>query len=171
MQELIPVDVQQIIENLKAEGKTRKVLWQDSESLAFLSSGRKERKDFHVDPSDEITLQLSGVQHLVYLAADGKQQTATLRAGQMLLCPAGVPHSPRVEENAWFIVLERQRKVGERDQFIWFCDKCGEKVYEVSVTVGDYRDDPVAQVHRQFYSDETLRTCRNCGTTIPPPAR
>ena len=50
MKELIPIDLKGIIEEVKAEGKGRRVLWQDSESIAFLSSGRKERWDFHIRP-------------------------------------------------------------------------------------------------------------------------
>jgi 3-hydroxyanthranilate 3,4-dioxygenase len=169
MDQLIPIDLKNIIERVKAEGKGRTVLWQDSESLAFLSSGRRERKDFHIDPSDEVTLQLSGVQRLVYLTPEGKQQTAVIEAGQMLLCPSGVPHSPRVEEDSWFIVFERKRKAGEKDQFMWLCEKCGNKVYEVSVEVGDYRQDPVSQVHQKFYGDESLRVCKQCGAVIPVP--
>ena len=169
MDKLIPIDLQEIIAQVKAEGAGRRVLWQDSESLAFLSSGRKERRDFHIDPSDEVTLQLSGVQNLVYITRDGKKETAVIKAGQMLLCPGGVPHSPRVDENSWFIVFERKRKTAEKDQFLWFCDQCGGKVYEASVEVGDYRQDPVAQVHQKFYGDEQLRTCRNCGALVPVP--
>ena len=97
MKELIPIDLKDVIEEVKAEGKTRRVLWQDSESIAFLSSGRKERWDFHIDPADEVTLQLTGVQHLVYRTPEGTEQTADIKAGQILLCPAGVPHSPRLE--------------------------------------------------------------------------
>ena len=171
MNPLIPIDLKDIVESVKAEGKGRRVLWQDSESLAFLSSGRRERKDFHVDPSDEVTLQLSGVQNLVYITPEGKQQTAVIKAGQMLLCPGGVPHSPRVEENSWFIVFERRRKTGEQDHFMWYCDKCGNKIYEVSVTVGDYRQDPVSQVHQMFYGDENSRTCKACGYVLPLPPR
>jgi len=171
MEQLIPIDLKETVENVKTEGKGRRVLWQDSESLAFLSSGRRERKDFHTDPSDEVTLQLSGVQNLVYLTPEGKQQTAVIKAGQMLLCPAGVPHSPRVEEDSWFIVFERKRKAGEKDQFMWICENCGDKVFEVSVEVGDYRQDPVSQVHRKFYGDQSLRTCKKCATVIPAPDR
>ena len=169
MEPLVAIDLTEIVESVKAARKGRRVLWQDSESLAFLSSGRKERKDFHIDPSDEVTLQLSGTQNLAYITPDGKQQMAVIKAGQMLLCPGGVPHSPRVEANSWFIVFERKRKTGERDHFIWFCDSCGEKVYEVAVEVGDYREDPVSQVHQQFYGDAALRTCKRCGTVIPVP--
>jgi len=171
MKELIPIDLDEIVENVKAEGKGRRVLWQDSESIAFLSSGRKERRDFHIDPADEVTLQLSGVQNLVHRAPDGREHTAVIKAGQLLLCPGGVPHSPRVEENSWFIVFERKRRPGEIDRFIWFCDQCGEKIYEVTAEVGDYRHDPVSQVHHTFYHDESLRTCRKCGWVVPLPPK
>ena len=113
MKELIPIDLTGVIEDVKAEGKSRRVLWQDSESIAFLSSGRKERWDFHIDPADEVTLQLTGTQHLVYRTPDGQEQTADIKAGQILLCPAGVPHSPRLEPISWFIVFERKRRAGE----------------------------------------------------------
>jgi 3-hydroxyanthranilate 3,4-dioxygenase len=169
MKELIPIDLTAIVGVTTDAGKTRRVLWQDSESLAFLSSGRKDRRDFHTDPSDEVTLQLSGVQHLVYRTPEGEEKTAIIKAGQMLLCPAGVPHSPRVEENSWFVVFERKRRPGEKDRFEWFCDRCGERVYEVVVEVGDYRLDPVGAVHREFYADQELRTCRACGGVVPVP--
>jgi 3-hydroxyanthranilate 3,4-dioxygenase len=169
MEKLVPIDLTGVIEEVKAEGKTRRVLWQDSESIAFLSSGRKERWDFHIDPADEVTLQLTGVQHLVYRDEAGKERTADIKAGQILLCPAGVPHSPRLEPDSWFIVFERKRKAGEIDYFKWFCNNCGEKVYETSAEVGDYRADPVGQVYQKFSSDEKLRTCKNCGTRVPVP--
>jgi 3-hydroxyanthranilate 3,4-dioxygenase len=171
MEKLIPVDLSGVIEEVKAQGKTRRVLWQDSESIAFLSSGRKERWDFHIDPADEVTLQLTGVQNLVYRDEAGKEQTAVIKAGQILLCPAGVPHSPRLEPDSWFIVFERKRRPGEIDHFKWFCNQCGEKVYETSTEVGDYRADPVGQVYQKFSSDEKLRTCKNCGTVVLAPPK
>lgn len=169
MKELTTIDLSTIIEATKAQGQGRQVLWQDSESLAFLSRGRKGRLDFHVDPSDEVTLQLSGEQHLHYITPEGERRVAVIRPGQMLLCPGGVPHSPRVSEDSWFIVFERKRRPAEKDSFMWFCQSCGEKVYEVEVAVGDYRADPVSQVHKIFYSDESLRTCKRCGALVPAP--
>ncbi|MGH7775193.1 MAG: 3-hydroxyanthranilate 3,4-dioxygenase [Candidatus Binatia bacterium] len=169
MKELTPIDLKEIIEATKAEGKGRRILWQDSESIAFLSRGRKQRLDFHIDPSDEVTLQLSGEQRLHYITPEGEQRVAVINAGQIVLCPGGVPHSPRVLEDSWFIVFERKRRDGEQDRFLWFCDHCGEKVHEIVVTVGDYSQDPVSQVHKQFYADESMRTCRRCGAVIPTP--
>ena len=88
MKELIPIDLKGVVEDVKAEGKTRRVLWQDSESIAFLSSGRKERWDFHIDPADEVTLKLTGAQNVVYRDEAGKEHTAVIKAGQILLCQA-----------------------------------------------------------------------------------
>ena len=85
MKELIPIEINSVIEEVKKQGQGRRVLWQDSESIAFLSSGRKERWDFHIDPADEVTLQLSGVQNLVYRDEAGTEHTAKIKAGQILL--------------------------------------------------------------------------------------
>jgi len=133
MKDLIAVDIDESIRGVRDAGKGRRVLWQDSESIAFLSRGRKLRTDFHVDPSDEVTLQIAGEQRLHYLTPEGEEKVALIRPGQMLLCPGGVPHSPRVTEDAWFIVIERKRRGGEQDRFLWRCAGCGEHVYEVAV--------------------------------------
>ena len=169
MKELTAVDLTDAIRAIQGEGRGRQVLWQDSESIAFLSRGRRMRNDFHIDPSDEVTLQLAGEQRLHYMTPEGEQKVALIRPGQLLLCPGGVPHSPRVTEDAWFVVFERKRRANEEDRFLWFCDRCGEKVYEVAVQVGDYSQDPVSRVHERFYGDEALRTCKKCGTVVPRP--
>ncbi len=169
MKALERIDIQALMEKTAAEGRGRAVVWQDSESIAFLSRGRKRRMDFHVDPSDEVTLVLKGEQRLHCLTEDGREKVVVMGPGQMTLCPGGVPHSPRVEDDTWFLVFERVRRSGERDRFMWFCETCGKKVYEVEVTVDNYGDDPVGQVHRAFYGDERLRTCTDCGSVIPAP--
>ncbi|OGQ83267.1 MAG: hypothetical protein A3F90_10965 [Deltaproteobacteria bacterium RIFCSPLOWO2_12_FULL_60_19] len=169
MKDLIAVDLNGAIENVRSAGKGRSILWQDSESIAFLSRGRKMRRDFHIDPSDEVTLQLAGEQRLHYKTPEGEEKIALIQPGQALLCPGGVPHSPRVTEDAWFVVFERKRRPGEEDRFLWFCETCGEKVYDVAAYVGDYSLDPVSKVHERFYGDESLRTCKKCGTVVACP--
>ncbi len=170
MKELIPVDLNEKIDAIGKKGRDRQVLWQDSESIAFLSRGRKQRRDFHIDPSDEVTLQLKGEQHLHYITPEGESKVAVIRHGQVLLCPGGTPHSPRVSEDAWFVVFERKRQAEEQDRFMWFCEKCSEKVHEVAVNVGDYSKDQVSEVHDRFYGDESLRTCKSCGAIVPRPS-
>src|SRR3954447_2194969 len=116
MTDLTAVDLDAAVRGVGAAGTGRRVLWQDSESIAFLSRGRKLRADFHIDPSDKVTLQIAGEQRLHYLTPEGEEKVALIRPGQMLLCPGGVPHSPRVGEDAWFVVIERKRRTGEQDR-------------------------------------------------------
>ena len=97
MKPMETIDIEALIERTGAEGKGRAVVWQDSESIAFLSRGRKRRMDFHVDPSDEVTLVLKGEQRLHCLTHDGNEKVVIMGPGQMTLCPGGVPHSPRVD--------------------------------------------------------------------------
>ena len=169
MKDLFAIDLEDAIRSVRDAGKGRRVLWQDSESIAFLSRGRKMSTHCHVDPSDEVTLQLAGEQLLHYITPEGERKIAAMRPGQLLLCLGGVAYSPRVTEDAWFVVIERKRRAGEQDRFLWLCERCGEKVYEVAVEVGDYSQDPVSRVHERFYGDESLRTCKKCGAVVPRP--
>src|SRR5262245_63036155 len=95
MEKLVPIDVKGVIDDVKAEGKGRRVLWQDSESIAFLSSGRKERWDFHIDPADEVTLQLTRVQQLDYREEPSKKKHANRQAQHILHYPDSPIPTPR----------------------------------------------------------------------------
>ena len=95
----------------------------------------------------------------------------TSKPGRSCSAPPACRIHRRLEADSWFIVFERKRKADEIDYFEWFCNQCGEKVYETSATVGDYRADPVGQVYQTFSSDEKLRTCKKCGTIIPAPPK
>ena len=170
MKELIPIDLKEIVENVKAEGKGRRVLWQDSESIAFLSSGRKERRDFHIDPADEVTLQLSGVQNLVYRTPDGREQTAVHQSRPNAALPRR--RAAFAAARRRFLVHCLRAQAPDPEKSITsngFATSAARKIYETTAEVGDYRADPVGQVYQKFSSDEKLRTCKNCGTVVPVP--
>src|SRR6266511_510250 len=50
-----------------------KVIWEDSQFTAMIIHGPNARRDFHVDPSDEIFYMLKGDMVLEYMH-DGKRQ-------------------------------------------------------------------------------------------------
>ena len=85
MKALETIDLEKLMDKTAEEGKGRTIVWQDSESIAFLSRGRKRRMDFHVDPSDEVTLQLKGEQRLHYLTPEGDKKVVVLvvRVGEL----------------------------------------------------------------------------------------
>ena len=57
-----------------------KVIWEDSQYTAMVVKGPNARRDFHIDPSDEIFFQLRG--DIVQLAQGGVQRRRLARPGR-----------------------------------------------------------------------------------------
>ena len=143
----------------------RRVIWQNSDFIAFVTRGPNRRKDYHINPGDEIFYQLEGQLNLHYLADENKPQLAVLNAGDLFLLPGKIPHSPRRREGSWTFVVERIRKPEEIDRFIWPCENCGHKLYETTVRFDD-PGDAVANATKAIKADVKLATCRNCGDVL-----
>jgi len=159
-------NLKQWIEENRKDWGQRRVIWQDSDFIAFVTRGPNSRKDFHIDPGDEMFYQLEGELNLHYVVApDNKREIAVLKAGELFLLPAGVPHSPRRGEGSWTFVVERKRRPGEEDLFVWFCEKCGNRLYETAVRFDDPTD-AVKLATDRMRSDRKLRTCAQCGETL-----
>jgi 3-hydroxyanthranilate 3,4-dioxygenase len=157
-------NLKQWIEENRGNWGQRRVIWEDSDFIVFVTRGPNSRKDFHIDPGDEIFYQLEGELNLHHM--DGKNhQVTVLKPGELFLLPAGVPHSPRRGEGSWTFVVERKRRPDERDLFVWFCEGCGEKLYETSVRFDD-PSDAVKIATDTIRSDIKLRTCRTCGEVL-----
>jgi 3-hydroxyanthranilate 3,4-dioxygenase len=143
----------------------RRVIWDDSDFIAFVTRGPNSRKDFHIDPGDEIFYQLEGELNLHLMNSQGKHEIALIKAGEMFLLPALVPHSPRRGEGSWTLVVERRRQPYEADRFVWFCEKCANPLHETTVRFDD-PSDAVKQATDRIRSDEKLRTCGQCGQVL-----
>lgn len=156
------LDLGRIMESIARASRPINVLWQTDDSIAFVARGRKGRSEFHVDPSDEVMYMLKGDMALHYRTPEGEEKVATIREGEILHCPAGTPHSPRFAPDSYVLVLERKRRPGEDDRFLWYCPACGAPLYEAVRQVGDWRDDPVSEVYADFYGAESHRTCGKC---------
>ena len=142
----------------------RRVIWQDSDFIAFVTRGPNRRKDYHINPGDEIFYQLEGELNLHYLK-DNQHELAVLKAGDVLLMPKHTPHSPRRADGSWTYVVERTRSKEEMDKFIWPCEKCGNNLYATEVRF----DDPGEAVKRatdSLRSDAKLATCKYCGEIL-----
>jgi len=140
-----------------------KVIWEDSEFIVFVSGGNS-RNDFHINPGDEVFLQVEGDVR-VDLQIDGERVINPLREGEMLFIPALVPHAPRRPEGTYGLVVERKRKPGELDGFAWHCENCNAKIHSVEFQLQDI----VAQFAKkleEFDADEAARTCKQCGQVL-----
>jgi 3-hydroxyanthranilate 3,4-dioxygenase len=158
----------------KAQQLVRKVLWDDSDYVTFLTSGDTTGELFHINPGDEIFYQIEGELYFYYVTANLKRELMVVRPGELFLLPANVPHAPkRPHEPCWTVVVERKRRPGESDRFAWFCEQCNHKVYEVDAGSKGPTDAAVGSVppfiekgRKDLLSNEKLRTCKNCGTVL-----
>lgn len=102
---------------------------------------------------------------------DGKKVDVPIKEGEIFLLPPKVPHSPQRPENTVGLVIERTRSSTEDDGCIWFCENCGEKVYDEYFHLDKPSDivNKLRGVMEKFHGSEELRTCKNCGAIMQPP--
>ncbi len=140
----------------------RRTIWEDSDFIAFVTCGPNSRTDFHINPGDEIFYQLEGELNLHYMTSEQKPEVAVIKEGELFLLPALVPHSPRRGEGSWTFVIERKRRPDEQDRFVWFCERCGTKLYETAVRFHD-PSEAVKKANDSMKANKELLTCPQCG--------
>ena len=91
-----------------------------------------------------------------------------IHAGEIFLLPRKVPHSPQRSANSIGIVIEHYRKPQEKDGFIWFCERCHNKLYETYFELTNIVTQ-LPKVMQHFYDSQALRTCNNCGLIMQKP--
>jgi 3-hydroxyanthranilate 3,4-dioxygenase len=95
----------------------------------------------------------------------GRAVDLPIRAGEILLLPANVPHSPQRPAGSVGLVIEPARRAGEQDGFQWYCEGCGKLLYEEFFVLTDIEKQfPV--VFDRFFASQDKRTCRHCGTVM-----
>ena len=141
-------------------------IWQDSEFLIMVIGGPNARRDFHIDPADEFFYQLEGEMVLEYIDQAGARQSQQIRAGEVLLLPANTPHSPQRAANSVGLVVERVRSPDEPEKYVWYCEQCNARLYELSRGEGDLLQD-LKKVNEDYNVNETLRNCAECGYVQP----
>ncbi len=138
-----------------------------SDFIVMIVGGPNSRQDYHVDEGPELFYQIEG--RMVLQVIDGdERKDISINAGEMLLLPPRVPHSPQRFADTVGLVIERKRLQHELDGFMWFCGNCNNKLYEESV----YIDDIVEQlppIFDRFYGSKKHRRCDECGTVMPRP--
>ena len=169
MLNLSSIDFAEVMATITASSKPVSILWQTDDTIAFVARGRAGRSEFHVDPSDEVMYMVKGDMALHYRTPEGEEKILTVREGEIMHCPAGTPHSPRFQPDAFVLVMERKRRPHEQDRFLWYCPSCGGQLHEAVRHVADYRDDPVSRVYDEFYGSPSHRTCAACGHVVPRP--
>lgn len=143
-------------------------VFKDSDFIVMIVGGPNKRKDFHVNPTEEFFYQIEG-DITLRVMENGTPRDIQIKEGDVFLLPPNVPHSPQRPANTVGMVVERKRPEGEHDHLRYYCEKCGEVIYDPDF----YLTDIVKQLKplmEKFWSDESLRKCKKCGTVMQPPA-
>jgi len=145
-----------------------KMVFRDSEFLVMVVGGPNRRKDFHVEEGEEFFYQIEGDITLRVMES-GQARDIPIREGEVFLLPPRVPHSPQRPENTVGLVIERVRRSGEMDHLVWFCESCGHTLHDAAFELEDLGRQ-LKPIIENFYADEALRTCRDCGAvmSVPP---
>jgi 3-hydroxyanthranilate 3,4-dioxygenase len=142
-----------------------KVIWEDAQFTAMIVRGPNARRDFHVDPSDEIFYMLKGDMILEFMDG-GRRHRQTIREGELLLVPALTPHSPHRSADTWGLVVEIRRLPHQTESLLWFCERCDAQLHVVTMHVADIERD-LKEAIEHFDGSPTLRTCHTCGHVQP----
>lgn len=145
-----------------------KLVWEDRDFIVMVVGGPNSRTDYHVNTGEEFFYQLEG-DITVKVYDEGKHQDVHIKEGEIFLLPPNVPHSPRRPANTVGLVIEKQRAADELDGFIWFCEDCGEKLYEEYFHLTNIVTQ-LPPVFERFYENEQHSTCKHCGKRVMRPA-
>ncbi len=144
------------------------VVYKDNQDfIVMVVGGPNSRKDFHFNEGEEFFFQLEG-NITLRIMEDGSPRDISIKEGEIFLLPPRIPHSPQRPSNTVGLVMERYRKEGEKDGFMWFCENCSNKLYEDYFMLTDIVKQ-FPPLMKKFYDSEEYRTCKNCGAVMEPP--
>ncbi len=147
-----------------------KMVFEDTQDfIVMVVGGPNARKDFHYNEGEEFFYQIEG--NITLKVMDGNRQVdIPIRQGEIFLLPPKVPHSPQRPANTVGLVIERKRRPGEKDGLMWFCENCGNKLYDEYFELKNIVTQ-LPPVMERFFSSEKNRTCDKCGTVMEPPQK
>ena len=146
-----------------------KQVFKDSEFIVMVVGGPNTRKDYHYDMGEEFFYQLEG-DMVLKVMQDGESTDIPIKEGEIFLLPPEVPHSPQRFENTVGLVIERQRRPGEKDGLMWFCDNCNNLLYEEYFQLENV-ETQFPPVFERFFSNPEHRTCKQCGEVMDCPGK
>jgi 3-hydroxyanthranilate 3,4-dioxygenase len=137
-------------------------VYPNHEFIIMVVGGPNSRTDYHVNAGEEFFYQLEGDMTLKIIE-DGVFTDVPIREGEILLLPAGIPHSPRRPSGTVGLVVERQRASHEIDALQWYCEQCNHLLHESQFSLQNIAADLKPAIV-QFYSQTDLHRCKQCGS-------
>ncbi|CZT19638.1 probable 3-hydroxyanthranilic acid dioxygenase [Ramularia collo-cygni] len=131
----------------------------------MIVGGPNARTDYHINETPEFFYQYKGRMLLKTIQTiDGKEEFVDvyINEGELFLLPGNTPHNPVRFADTVGVVIEQPRPEGSVDKLRWYCQDCGEKVYEAGFHCTDLGTQ-IKEAVNAFKADEEKRKCGNCG--------
>jgi 3-hydroxyanthranilate 3,4-dioxygenase len=139
------------------------------EFKVMVVAGPNVRTDYHVEAGEEWFYQLEGAM-VLRVVDNGTFYDVHIGPGDTFCLPACVPHSPQRAPGSIGIVIERERRDGERDALLWYCqvETCRQLLFRKEFLCRDLGTDLLPIIH-EYFADVRNRTCTKCGFVEMPP--
>ncbi|AEL25438.1 3-hydroxyanthranilate 3,4-dioxygenase [Cyclobacterium marinum] len=149
---------------LKPPVGNQQMYLENDDFIVMVVGGPNARKDYHYNEGEEFFYQVEG-DIVLKIVDEGVMKDIPIKEGEVFLLPPRVPHSPRRPANTVGLVIERYRKPGEEDGFLWFCEKCDNKLYEEYATITDIVNQ-LPPIMDRFWANPENTCCKKCGTVM-----
>ena len=166
-----PINLRKWVEEHRDELKPpvgNKYVYDGQDFFVMVIGGPNARNDFHVTNSEEYFYQLQG-DIIVRIREGGEIKDVPVREGETFFIPGNVPHSPTRPPGTIGVVVERRRPPGEMEHLQFYCETCGDLVYDMEFDCKDIVEH-FAQAMEAFWADPALGTCKKCGSRVEKPA-
>lgn len=145
-----------------------KEVFRNSDFIFMIVKGPNSRNDYHIDPYDEIFLQLKGSIYIKHRDESGQEQLSKIKEGEVMIITAFTPHMPIRPPNTLGLVVERPRVPGEKDGIVWYCEMCGHTLHRLDIDCQDI-EAQLKTALDDFNTDIACRTCSQCQNVLPHP--
>jgi 3-hydroxyanthranilate 3,4-dioxygenase len=165
-----PINFKQWIEDNRQFLKPpvgNRCVYEDAEFIIMVVGGPNARKDYHFEEGEEFFYQVEG-DIVLKIIDDGEPKDIPIKEGEIFLLPPRTPHSPQRPTDTVGLVVERKRREGEQDAFMWFCESCNGKLYEEFFPLTNIVDD-LPPILNRYWESEEHRTCGDCGAVMAKP--
>ena len=141
-----------------------KKVFAEDDFIVMVVGGPNARKDFHFEEGPEFFYQLEG-EMVLHTIQDGRRVDIPMKAGDIFNLPPRIPHSPERMPNSVGLVVERKRRLDEKDGLQWYARGLRRAALR-GVLSARATSRPISRQCSIGSMARRHRTCKKCGKVM-----